>query len=68
MLANTVARLIAKLNRSIPEVDERDSVFFDQTCVKCGTEFDVPADFVFDRRKAYYCDACRRRHERGEYL
>jgi len=58
MLVKLIARLIAKLNHPITEVDQHGSVFFGQACVKCGSEFDVPPDFVFDRRKAYYCDDC----------
>jgi len=53
-----VAWFIAKLNKVIPDVDQQESAFFNQTCVKCGAEFDVPPDLAFDRRRAYYCTDC----------
>jgi hypothetical protein len=61
-VTNLIARFIAwasvDLTPAIPSREE--SVFFDKECVRCEEEFDVPPEFVFDRRRAHYCEQCRR--------
>jgi len=54
-----VCRVVKSVTAEVPEVE--DSAFSDAECVACGESFDVPPDFVFDERRAYYCEQCRRR-------
>jgi hypothetical protein len=44
------------VDEALPSLEE--SAFFGQECVKCGSEFDVPPTWAFDRRRAHYCDEC----------
>lgn len=58
-LSKLLAWMTAEISGAANALPSREkSAWFDQECVKCGAEFDVPPDVVFDQRRAHYCEDC----------